>query len=79
MTENIKWALQKMVKELNWMDDETKNATLLKLANTKSFIGYPTNYTRIINILFQDVRYFCIILNTRILSNRPFIIILRLI
>jgi len=56
MSDNIKWALRKMINEGTWMDDETKNATLRKLANTKTYFGYPNNYTRILNHLFQDVR-----------------------
>jgi len=56
MTDNIKWALRKMIDESIWMDNETKNATLRKLANTKTYFGYPNNYTRILNNLLQDVR-----------------------
>ena len=58
MTDNIKWALRKMVNEASWMDDETKNATLRKLANTKTFFGYPDNYENIINNLIENVRTF---------------------
>ncbi|CAI6352115.1 unnamed protein product [Macrosiphum euphorbiae] len=55
MTDNIKWALRKMVNEVSWMDDETKNATLKKLANTKTFFGYPDNYENIINNLIENL------------------------
>jgi len=56
MDDNIKWALRKMVNEVKWMDEETKNATLKKLANTKSYFGYPNNYTNTLDILYQNVR-----------------------
>ncbi|XP_025196928.1 neprilysin-2-like [Melanaphis sacchari] len=55
MTDNIKWALRKMVHEAIWMDDETKNATLRKLANTKTYFGYPDNYENILNNLFENL------------------------
>ncbi|XP_026804476.1 neprilysin-2-like [Rhopalosiphum maidis] len=55
MTDNIKWALRKMVHEASWMDDETKNATLRKLANTKTYFGYPYNYDNILNNLFENL------------------------
>ncbi|KAL5244165.1 hypothetical protein ACI65C_011575 [Semiaphis heraclei] len=55
MTDNIKWALRKMVNEASWMDNETKNATLRKLANTKTFFGYPENYDKIINNLLENL------------------------
>jgi len=58
MSDNIKWALHKMVNEASWMDNETKNATLKKLANTKTYFGYPENYDKIINNLFENVRTF---------------------
>jgi len=58
MTENIKWALRKMVNDASWMDDETKNATLRKLDRTKTFFGYPDNYDNIINNLLENVRTF---------------------
>jgi len=56
MTDNIKWALRKMVHEASWMDDETKNATLRKLANTKTYFGYPNNYDNILNNFYENVR-----------------------
>lgn len=56
MTDNIKWALRKMVNAATWMDDTTKKVTLQKISNTKTFFGYPENYTNVINNLFQDVR-----------------------
>lgn len=56
MTDNIKWALRKMIEKVSWMDDETKNATLRKLANTKTYFGYPDNYTNILTNLYENVR-----------------------
>lgn len=56
MADNIKWAFGKMVIEVNWMDEETKNVTLRKLANTKSYFGYPDNYTDMLNSSFEEVR-----------------------
>ncbi|KAE9532529.1 hypothetical protein AGLY_009610 [Aphis glycines] len=55
MTDNIKWALRKMVHEASWMDDETKNATLRKLANTKTYFGYPNNYDNILNNFYENL------------------------
>ncbi|XP_050056347.1 neprilysin-11-like isoform X18 [Aphis gossypii] len=55
MTDNIKWALRKMVHEASWMDDETKNATLRKLANTKTYFGYPNNYDKILNNFYENL------------------------
>lgn len=55
MTDNIKWALRKMIKDATWMDDETKNATLRKLTNTKTYFGYPDDYDNILNSLFENV------------------------
>jgi len=57
MSDNIKWAFRKMVNEVDWMDNETKNATLRKLANTKIYYGYPSNYTIILNNLYQNVNH----------------------
>lgn len=56
MNDNIKWAFRKMVNEVNWMDNETKNATLQKLSNTQTYFGYPNNYTNIINNIYRNVR-----------------------
>lgn len=58
MSDNIKWALRKMVNEITWMDDETKNATLRKLANTITLFGYPDDYIDILNNSFKDVKPF---------------------
>lgn len=55
MFDNIKLALRTMIKESSWMDDETKKATLRKLANTKTYFGYPNNYTNLLNNLYHDV------------------------
>jgi len=41
MIENIHWAFEKIVKELNWMDDITKQRTLYKAQQMTTFIGFP--------------------------------------
>ncbi|XP_060854532.1 endothelin-converting enzyme homolog isoform X5 [Rhopalosiphum padi] len=41
MIENIHWAFEKIVKELNWMDDTTKKRTLYKAEQMRTFIGFP--------------------------------------
>ncbi|XP_022173800.1 endothelin-converting enzyme homolog isoform X2 [Myzus persicae] len=41
MIENIHWAFEKIVKELNWMDDITKLRTLYKAQQMTTFIGFP--------------------------------------
>jgi len=58
MTDNIKWAFKKIVHETSWMDDETKNSALRKLANMKTYFGYPNNYDNLLNNLFENVRNF---------------------
>jgi len=55
MYDNIKWALQKLVHEASWIDDETKNATIRKLTNIKANFGYPNNYDNILNDFFENV------------------------
>lgn len=55
MFNNIKLALRTMIHESSWMDDETKKATLRKLDNTKTYFGYPDNYTNLLNNLYHDV------------------------
>jgi len=41
MLKNIHWAFEKIVKELSWMDDTTKQRTLFKAQQMKTFIGFP--------------------------------------
>ncbi|XP_022176698.1 membrane metallo-endopeptidase-like 1 isoform X3 [Myzus persicae] len=41
MNENIHWAFEKIVKELNWMDDTTKQRTLYKAQQMRTLIGFP--------------------------------------
>jgi predicted metalloendopeptidase len=41
MIENIHWAFEKIVKELNWMDETTKKRTLYKAEQMRTFIGFP--------------------------------------
>lgn len=41
MIDNIHWAFEKIVKELNWMDDTTKKRTLYKAEQMRTFIGFP--------------------------------------
>ncbi|XP_050056333.1 membrane metallo-endopeptidase-like 1 isoform X7 [Aphis gossypii] len=55
MTDNIKWAFKKIVHETSWMDDETKNAALRKLANMKTYFGYPNNYNNVLNNFFENL------------------------
>lgn len=56
MKDNIIWALRKMVVEVDWMDYKTKNSIFQKLDNTKTFFGYPNNYSSIIDNLYENVR-----------------------
>lgn len=39
--ENIQWVFEKIVKELKWMDDESKHKTLYKAQKMKLIIGFP--------------------------------------
>ncbi|VVC39607.1 Metallopeptidase, catalytic domain,Peptidase M13, C-terminal domain,Peptidase M13,Peptidase M13, N- [Cinara cedri] len=55
MNDNIIWAFHKMISESSWMDDETKNATHRKLDYTKTYFGYPNNYTNILNDLYKNL------------------------
>ncbi|XP_050056341.1 membrane metallo-endopeptidase-like 1 isoform X11 [Aphis gossypii] len=55
MTDNIKWAFKKIVHETSWMDDETKNTALQKLANMKTYFGYPNNYDNVLNNFFENL------------------------
>lgn len=41
MINNIRWAFEKLVQDLKWMDDITKERTLHKARQIKTFIGYP--------------------------------------
>ncbi|KAL4122253.1 hypothetical protein QTP88_014620 [Uroleucon formosanum] len=41
MIKNIHWAFEKIVKELDWMDDTTKQRTLYKAQQMKTLIGFP--------------------------------------
>lgn len=41
LIKDIHWAFEKVVDELNWMDDISKNKTKDKARNMKTFIGYP--------------------------------------
>jgi len=41
MMENIHWAFDKIVKQLNWMDETTKARTLYKAQQMKTFVGFP--------------------------------------
>jgi len=41
MFKNIHWAFEKIVKELNWMDNITKRRTLNKAKQMTTFIGFP--------------------------------------
>jgi predicted metalloendopeptidase len=41
MIENIHWAFEKIVKDLDWMDDTTKQRTLYKAQQMRTLIGFP--------------------------------------
>jgi len=41
MIKNIHWAFEKIVKELDWMDDTTKKRTLNKAQQMQTLIGFP--------------------------------------
>ncbi|CAH0386035.1 unnamed protein product [Bemisia tabaci] len=41
MINNIRWAFEKLIERLDWMDKPTKSATLEKVEAMRSFIGYP--------------------------------------
>ena len=41
MTQYLRNATSKMLEEVDWMDDETKDEAKKKLKNMKYFIGYP--------------------------------------
>ncbi|XP_060862387.1 neprilysin-1-like isoform X2 [Metopolophium dirhodum] len=41
MIKYIHWAFEKIVKELDWMDDTTKNRTLNKAQQMQTLIGFP--------------------------------------
>jgi predicted metalloendopeptidase len=58
MNDNIQWAMRKIINEASWLDDESKIATLRKLATTKTYLGYPDDYPNILNNLYQNVRTF---------------------
>ena len=38
---NIKHEFQKIIRNLDWMDEETKKVALVKLNKMKSVVGYP--------------------------------------
>lgn len=61
IVENIKWAVLKIINEISWMDDETRNSTIRKLEYMKALLGFPDNYIDILNNSFVDV---CIYSNT---------------
>jgi predicted metalloendopeptidase len=41
MIENIQWAFSTLVRSVDWMDADTKIATLDKAAAVKQFVGFP--------------------------------------
>lgn len=58
MMENIHWAFEKIVKELKWMDETTKNRTLYKAQQMKTFVGFPEliNDPAQLDDYYSDVR-----------------------
>lgn len=67
IVENIHWAFEKIVKELKWMDDESKNKTLYKAQKMKLIIGFPElmkdpvqldkYYSEVLHIMFNLLYY----------------------
>lgn len=57
MLSNIHWAFEQIVKELKWMDDVTKQRTLHKTQEMKTFIGYPEfiNDTEALDEYYSEV------------------------
>lgn len=53
MAENMEWAFLKIVSDIFWIDDKTKNNIHLK-----TYLVYPNNYISIINDLFINVYTF---------------------
>lgn len=45
MMENLRWAFEKLVTELNWMDSQTKHKTLHKAKQMKTLVAFP-NFIR---------------------------------
>lgn len=41
MMDNIHWAFEKLVTELNWMDNRTKKKTLHKARQMKTLVAFP--------------------------------------
>ncbi|XP_050432624.1 neprilysin-11 isoform X2 [Adelges cooleyi] len=41
MMDNIRWAFERLVKELDWMDEETKASTLQKANMMQTLVGFP--------------------------------------
>lgn len=41
MLADIQWAFSSLVRSVDWMDEDTKMATLDKAAAVKHFVGYP--------------------------------------
>jgi predicted metalloendopeptidase len=41
MLVDIQWAFSSLVRSADWMDEETKIATLEKAAAVKHFVGFP--------------------------------------
>ena len=57
MLDEIKSAFTQTVKGIDWMDEETKKDTLLKVKDMVSFVGYPEwllNKT-VIEVYYEDV------------------------
>lgn len=69
MMKNLHWAFEKLVRELNWMDDQTKNKTMYKAKQMKTLVAFPNfikdpkqldkYYENVINTVFIiPKRYF---------------------
>lgn len=59
MINDIQKEMEHLIRESNWMEENTKNSTLLKLMDMKKFIGYPEWYkdTAIMGQYFHGVSY----------------------
>ena len=61
MIKNIREEFKLMVKELDWMDDKSKEAVLEKAVEIKEKIGYPdfTYNDTYLNDMYKNVMKFC--------------------
>lgn len=41
MVKNLHWAFEKLLRELSWMDDQTKNKTMHKAKQMNTLVAFP--------------------------------------